>query len=98
MAFEFITTADLLRVKDEIIDAFREIVLEQPKAIDRKKWLKSEDVMKMLRISPSTLQTLRIKKIIPYSRIGKTLFYDYEDIMKIITDSKTLSKYKRTKN
>jgi len=97
MAFEFITTEDLLRVKEEIIDAFKEIVLDQPKPIDRKKCLKSEDVMKLLRISPSTLQTLRIKKIIPYSRIGKTLFYDYEDIMKIIADTKTMSKYKQTK-
>lgn len=49
-----------------------------------KKWLKSKDVVKMLNICSKTLQTYRNKGLIPYSKIGKSLFYANTDIENLL--------------
>lgn len=48
------------------------------------RWLKSHQVQRLLGISPGTLQTLRINRTIPYSKIGGTIFYNEEEIMNIL--------------
>ena len=48
------------------------------------KWLKSHQVQRLLGISPGTLQTLRINRTIPYSKIGGTIFYNEEEIMNVL--------------
>ena len=45
------------------------------------KWLRSNDVRKMLGISDSTLQTMRINKTIPAYKLGPTWFYREDEIM-----------------
>jgi len=49
--------------------------------------LDNQDVMQTLHISSRTLQTLRSNGTIPFSRIGKKLYYRRSDIQKILSDN-----------
>ena len=49
-----------------------------------KQWLKSAEVREILKISPGTLQNLRIKGTLKYKRIGGIIYYNYEDIVKML--------------
>ena len=63
-------------------------------------WLDCIDVMQMLRISYRTLQTLRSNGTIPFSRIGKKVYYLRQDIEKILADNYMMNtlKYDYGKN
>lgn len=50
-------------------------------------WIDCYEVMHILRISYRTLQTLRSNGTIPFSRIGKKVYYLRQDIEKILADN-----------
>lgn len=50
----------------------------------QKQWLKSSEVRSLLKISPGTLQNLRINGTLKYKRIGGIIYYKYEDIVKML--------------
>lgn len=85
MSAQIITTDDLREFKIELLDEIRAIVSEQKTAIS-KKWLKSNEVRKLLNISPGTLQTLRINGTLPYTKIGGTNYYNFTDIEKLLSE------------
>ena len=85
MEVEFITKQDLKELKSEIAQSIASINSDNK----TKKWLRSKDVRKMLGISPGTLQNMRIHGHIPYSKLGGTLFYDNDEIKKILNDNKS---------
>ena len=87
MTIELATKQDLETCKNEIIAAFQAI--GQHPATGQKEWLKSADVRKMLGLSAGSLQTLRIKGILPYSKMGGSLYYAYADVVKILNDNKS---------
>lgn len=45
------------------------------------RWLRSKDVRKMLNISDSTLQSMRISGTIPSYRLGASWFYREDEII-----------------
>lgn len=49
--------------------------------------LDGQDVMMRLHISPRTLQTLRSNGTIPYTRIGRKIYYFRHDIERILKDN-----------
>jgi Helix-turn-helix domain len=53
-----------------------------------KKWLKSREVRKLLNISLGTLQNLRVRKILPYTRIGGIIYHDAADIQTMLESKK----------
>ncbi len=72
MPTSIITTDDLREFKMELLDDIKEL-LSKRSAGNLKKYLKSSEVIEMLRISPGTLQTLRIKRNITlYKNRGNT--------------------------
>jgi len=87
MAAEIITKEDLTE--------FREILLNDIKALlgkppgDQPKWLKSYQVKNLLKISPGTLQNLRVNGTLRYTKIGGILYYKYEDIVRVLEGEKT---------
>ncbi|MBJ2173638.1 helix-turn-helix domain-containing protein [Aureibaculum sp. A20] len=83
MAATIITTEDLLEFKLELLDEIKTLLQDNPQS-NPKKWMKSAEVKEYLGISPGTLQNLRINGTIPYTRMGGVLYYDYEDISKIL--------------
>jgi len=76
---EIITKEDLQQFKNELIQEIKSIV--KPAQSEVKEWLRSTDVRKMLKISPGTLQNLRINGTLRFTRIGNIMFYKYEDIV-----------------
>lgn len=86
MSVEIITQEDLTAFKFELLKELRNMLTANPKTIN-KRWLKSREVMKLLQISPGTLQNYRINGTIPYSRFGKTLYYAIDDIEKVLQSS-----------
>ncbi len=86
MTFEVITKDDLKTLKQEIITELRTILGGQT---EQKKWLKSTDVRALLNISPGTLQNLRVNGTLPYTTMGKTLYYEYDDVIKFLTQNKS---------
>ncbi|MEI3124785.1 helix-turn-helix domain-containing protein [Odoribacter splanchnicus] len=47
-------------------------------------WLDGEDVCRMLRISPRTLQTLRDNRLIACSQINRKFFYRPEEVERLL--------------
>lgn len=87
MPSEIITTDHLREFKIELLREFRKILKEDYSQLE-KKWLRSAEVKKMLGISTGTLQNMRINGTIPFSKVNGTLFYDYEDILKVMEADK----------
>jgi hypothetical protein len=50
-------------------------------------WIDKQDVIMLMHISERTLQTWRSKKILPFARIRGKIYYNKEDVMKLLRDS-----------
>ena len=61
-------------------------------------WIDSQDVMQTLHISPRTLQTLRTNGTLPFSRIGRKIYYLKSDILKILSDNYIMYKIRNNGN
>ena len=55
------------------------------------KWLRSKDVRNMLRISDSTLQSMRINGTIPAYKLGTTWFYREDEILSSLLDIRLIN-------
>ncbi|MGI8584601.1 MAG: helix-turn-helix domain-containing protein [Chitinophagaceae bacterium] len=86
-ANQLITVDDLLQFKKQLLDELLTTFKSQISIVP-KKWMKSHEVRRLLKISPGTLQTLKSSGTIPYSKIGGIHFYDYEDIQQILHSGK----------
>lgn len=87
MAIEILTREDLATFKAELLNDLRNLL--SGKLSTQKKWIKTKDVVKMLQISPGTLQNYRINGTINYSKIGNTIYYSLEDIQSLLNSSST---------
>ena len=86
MAIEVITREDLNEFRSLLLNDLKEII--QSKTQQHKQWLKSVEVRKLLNISPGTLQTLRINKTLSYTKIGGIIYYDNDDIERLLNGNK----------
>lgn len=83
MATAIITTDDLQAFKIELLEDIKRL-LKESSGQPGKKWLKSYEVQKVLGISAGTLQTLRNNETIEYTKIGGVIYYDYNEIQKML--------------
>jgi hypothetical protein len=97
MAATIITLEDLQNFKQELLTDL-EKVLSQRQTAPARKWLKSREIQKLLLVSPGTLQTLRINGTLPFTKIGGVIFYDYDDIQKMIESNKSNRDFPSRKN
>ena len=86
-ANQLITVDDLHEFKKQLVDELL-VALKSERSVSTKKWMKSHEVRRMLKISPGTLQTLKSSGIIPYTKIGGVHFYDYDDIQRLLEAGK----------
>ena len=86
MMLEFITKSDLENFKSDIIKEVANLLNGKQ---ENKKWLKSADVRKMLNISPGTLQHHRVSRVLPFTKIGGLVYYDYSEVLKVLDKNKT---------
>jgi hypothetical protein len=87
MAATIITPEDLQNFKQELLTEIQKI-LSQRQTTPARKWLKSNEVRRLLLLSPGTLQNLRVNGTLPFTKIGGVIFYDYDDIQKMIEEHK----------
>ena len=92
MGATIITTEDLQEFKHELLHDLKELLNTQT-TLKQKKWLKSPEVRELLSISPGTLQNLRINGTLPYSKVGGVIYYDYEEILKVIEENRIHNKF-----
>ncbi len=86
MPAHIVTTEDLLSFKQELLDDLKSFITEY--APKEKRWLRSPEVRKKLNISPGTLQNLRVNGTLPYTKIGGVIYYDDEDILRVLEENK----------
>ena len=86
MELQIITPADLADFRAILLKDIKEILSKQSQP--EKKWLKSKEVRKLLNISPGTLQNLRINGTLGYTKVGSILYYDNNDIEKLLSQNK----------
>ena len=92
MPTQIITTDDLREFKIELLEEFKKL-LENKNATGVKKYLKSSELMELLKVSPGTLQNLRINGTLPYTKIGGIIFYDAEEIEKVMKNNSIHNKF-----
>src|ERR1044072_8326590 len=86
-AHQLITVNDLTQFKKQLIDELA-LLLKTQTSPPAKRWMKSHEVRRLLKISPGTLQTLKSSGIIPYSKMGGVHFYDYDVIQRVLQSGK----------
>lgn len=87
-ALDLITKEDLQEFKTELFSMLEKFGIT---TAERKynEWLKSGEVRTLLKISPGTLQNLRITGTLRYTKVGKMFYYNHEDIIKVLEDNKS---------
>lgn len=86
MPLQLLTIADLQQWKEELMTEMKRILhrIEEAHTRPLQPLLRSKEVCRLLHISAGTLQTLRRNNSIAYSRIGGSIVYNREDILKMI--------------
>jgi hypothetical protein len=88
MPAQILTTDDLREFKIEMLEEIKKL-LRQSGIPPSKKWLRTQDIRKLLGISPGTLQNMRINGTLPYTKIGGVIYYDYEEVEKMLRMRRT---------
>ncbi|MCU4157779.1 helix-turn-helix domain-containing protein [Carboxylicivirga sp. A043] len=87
MSIEVLTTEDLKEFKTELLSEIKQLILSQD-VTQTKQWLKTKEVLKILRISPNTLTNMRISGDLPATKIGGIYYYSYQDIQQMLLQNK----------
>lgn len=83
---QLLTVGDLEIFRTELIQEISDL-LKHTVSAPAKKWLKSTEVKKLLGISTGTLQNLRMNGSLSYSKVGGIIFYDQNEITKLLQDN-----------
>ena len=84
---QLVTLGDLQEFKEELLLSIKSIV-QNNSSPSVKKWLKSYEVRKLLNISKGTLQTFRANGTIPFTKMGGLIYYDTDEINKVLAGQK----------
>ncbi len=90
MSVEVVTKEDLQTFRLQLINDLKSLILSKQDA--KKEWLRSGEVRKLLKISPGTLQNLRINGKLKSSKVGGINFYCYSEIEKLLDSNIDVSK------
>ncbi|MBP4139188.1 helix-turn-helix domain-containing protein [Flavobacterium geliluteum] len=88
MAIEVITVQDLNEFRSLLLNDLKELI---QKPLQTKQWLKSNEVRRLLNISPGTLQNLRINGTLTHTRVGGIIYYNHSDIDKVLNGNKVVT-------
>jgi len=91
LSTRLITLGDLYDFRQQLLSDIR-LLLKEFHGQPVKRWLKSHEVKKLLNISTSTLQILRKKKALPFTKIGGVLYYDSSEITRLLASQPHTSK------
>lgn len=86
MATTIVTPSDLEQLKEELLEGFQQLMQKKFGAHGRR-WVKNDEVRKLLKVSSSTLQTLRINGTLPFTKLGGIIYYDMQVINKLMLEN-----------
>jgi hypothetical protein len=89
MTANIVTIEDLQNFKKELLEEIKKLLIERSSLTPVRKWLKSHEVRRLLTISPGTLQHLRVNGTLPFTKIGGVIFYDHDDVQKMLEGHKS---------
>jgi len=79
MKLEVLTKEDLQEFRVQLLSDLKRL-FNLPAQPPEKSWLKSAEVRKLLRVSPNTLQSLRVGGKLHPAKVGGILYYSREEI------------------
>lgn len=88
---QLVMLADLELFKADLLVSIKELLTDAKAPTATKRWLKSYQVKKLLNISTGTLQNLRSNGTLPFTRIGGLIYYDADEINKMLEGKKKQS-------
>jgi len=80
---QLLTRAHLDEFKEELLADIRQLLQGTPVPVTTK-WLKSDEVKKLLHVSSGTLQAMRRNGTLPYTKIGGIIYYNMDDIQQML--------------
>ncbi len=92
MPTSIITTEDLREFKMELLEELKSILSKQSSGT-LKRYLKSSEVMDLLKISPGTLQNFRINGTLPYTKVGGIIYYDIQEIHRVMDENRVRTNF-----
>ncbi|MCU4176482.1 helix-turn-helix domain-containing protein [Marinilabiliaceae bacterium N1Y90] len=84
---QLLTTEDLSEFKKVLLKDIEKLIKETVKPTP-KTWLKSNEVKELLEVSNGTLQNLRNNGALPFTKIGGVIYYNRDDIQKMLIQHK----------
>lgn len=78
------TSGDIEQLENNIISKFKKILAEQ----NAPTWLKTADAEKYLNCNQSTLINLRNQGVLPFYKLGGTVYYKKEDIDRVLENTR----------
>lgn len=83
MITTLLTIEDIQELKTEILMEIQKLQNQKQKS-NLKNYLKSSEVIKLLKVSPGTLQYLRDSGKLPFVKIRGNIFYEEEKIQEMM--------------
>ena len=88
---EIATKQDLQHAEERILKGVEQLVVtataNTPTQAPAKKFLRTREVLKFLGISENKLKDMRLKREIPFSKLGVTYFYPQAEIIDILNNN-----------
>lgn len=91
MAIDIVTKEDLENFKTDLFAELQKLLSEK-KTKEVREYLKTWEVMKAFDISKGTLQAMRANGKLPFTRMGKCIYFKYEDIKRLLDENKIHNK------
>jgi len=86
MNIEIITIEDLRNFRQELLTTIKELL----KVDDSDpKWLKAKEVKNLLSVSDNTLRQLRIEGKLTRVRVGRSYYYDKQQVLNLFTERRS---------
>jgi hypothetical protein len=82
------TKEDLIELEKSLKAHFAELIVSHRP----KKFIKTGELKKILGLSDSGVQNLRISGILPFTRLNGTIYYDWDEIVAILEKGKSTNK------
>jgi excisionase family DNA binding protein len=82
---ELLTRQDLMDLEQRLVELLNQRIPEGYSP--QRKWMRSKEVCEWLNISASTLQNMRNDGSIPFTQLGSTYFYPYQEIEGMLQQS-----------
>ncbi len=89
MSVDIVTKEDLTEFRHQLLEDLKTLI--NSKVAKQKEWLKSNEVRRLLKISPGTLQNFRVTGILSFTKIGGIFFYNNNDIEALLDKNKIVS-------